>query len=133
MKNIKNYALLFMAIGSISLSSCSKEDDDCVAPAVSQNILGTWTAELSPGDVTFNSNGTYVDDDEALFGAEVNGVVLSVRTYVITGDTLTLNIASPDSSNTASSDFLISQNECNQIKLTSGFLGLTFTETLNRK
>ena len=131
MNYLKNYLFLLTAVTVIGLSSCKK--DDCTAPAISENIIGNWSVTLGSGDVEFKTDGTYVDDDEALFGVEVNGVVYDQRTYVINGTTLTLTVSTPDGSGSSSTEFEVTQNECDEIKLTVDFLGIVFTETLVRK
>ncbi len=133
MNFLKNSLFLLATISLIGFSSCSNDDEDCAAPAIEENIIGTWAAMVGSGDVEFKTDGTYVDDDEALFGIEVNGVVYDQRTYVVSGTTLTLTVATPDGSGTSSTDFEVSQNECDEIKLTVEIAGISATETLTRK
>jgi archaellum component FlaF (FlaF/FlaG flagellin family) len=132
MNFLKNGFFLLTAFTIISLASCSK-DDDCTAPAIDVNIIGTWDAVLGSGEVEFKTDGTYVDDDEALFGVEVNGVVYDQRTYAISGDTLTLTVANPNGSGESSVEYEVSQNECDEIKLEVDAFGIVITETLKRK
>ena len=130
MNFLKNGLFLLAAFILVSLTSCKK---DCTAPAISENIIGTWRPVLSGGEVEFKADGTYIDDDDSLLGFESNGVVYDQRTYVINGTTLTLTVAPPDNSGEFSLETEVTQNECDEIKLTFDFFGTSFTETLKRK
>ena len=132
MNFLKNGLFLLAAFTIISFTSCSK-DDDCTAPAIAVNIIGTWDAVLGSGEVEFKTDGTYVDDDEALLGVEVNGIVYDQRTYAISGDTLTLTVADPNGGGESSAEFEVTQNECDEIKLEVDAFGIVITETLKRK
>ena len=132
MNFLKNGLFLLAAFTLVGLSSCSK-DDDCTAPAISENIIGFWNPVLGGGEVEFKTDGTYVDDDESLFGIEVNGVVYDQRTYAITGDTLTLTVADPNGGGESSTEFEVVQNECDELKFEIDVFGTLFTETLKRK
>lgn len=130
MNYLKSGLFFFAAFTLISLTSCKK---DCTAPAISENIIGTWDTVLSGGEVEFKADGTYVDDDDSLFGVEVNGVVYDQRTYTISGTTLTLTVAAPNGGGESSTEFEVTQNECDEMKLQASFFGIEFTETLKRK
>ncbi len=121
---------VFLFVFVIGFSSCG--DDDCAAPAISENIIGTWDTTVSSGEVEFKSDGTYIDNNDALLGVEINGVVYDDRTYVVNGDSLVLTVSDPNGSGESSIGFEVTQNECDEIKL-SFDIGTIFTETLVRK
>jgi len=127
MNFFKNLLLLSLVLGVVGLSSC--KDDDCVAPELAENIVGTWAPQLSGGEVEFQADGTFIDPDDALYGVEINGVVYSDKTYSVSGTTLTITVSDPNGSGTSSSDFEITQNECDEIKISF----LIISETLKRK
>ena len=70
-------ALLLLSI------ACEKkvEVDDCVGTTLEETIVGTWTvAGSTGGEVEFKSDGTLIDDNDLLCGAEN---VQDEKTYVI--------------------------------------------------
>ncbi|MEZ4884976.1 MAG: hypothetical protein R3E32_09655 [Chitinophagales bacterium] len=121
-----NLTLLLVVI--LTFSACSK-DDECEVPALSENIIGTWNPQLSGGEVEFRADGTYIDEDDSLFGFEVNGVVFDDKSYSLDGNTLTLTASPSGGGGSSSVDFEITENNCDEIKLEI----LGFTETLKRK
>ena len=125
MKYLNAICLIWLTIGCISLSSCG---DDCTAPDISTNIVGVWNPVLSGGEVEFKADGTYTDDTGALLSIGMSSAD-DVRTYTIEEMTLTMNVDAADGSGFISVDFEVTQNECDQIKIS--LLGLE--ETLNRK
>lgn len=126
---LKNSFFLFAAITIIGLSSCG---EDCVAPSIAENIVGTWDVSLSGGDVTFNADGTYIDDSEALYGLEVNGINYDQRSYSIDGTTLTLTLSPSDIGGESSVEYEVTLNECDEMKMRIDFL-IPLTVTLVRK
>lgn len=130
MNYLKNGLFLLLAFTVLGLSSCSKDDEDCVAPDLAENIIGTWDLELSMGEVEFQADGTLIDPDDTLFGVEINGVVYSEKTYVVDGTTLSVTAAAPNGGGSSSADFEVTSNECDEIVLDIGF---GFSDTMNRK
>ena len=55
------------------------------------------------------------------------------ETYTTNGHTLTLKVATPDGSGESATDSEVVQNECDEIKLETDFLGVAITEALTRK
>lgn len=78
--------------------ACSKSQDQaCVAPAVDKNIIGTWTVKAPTGSskVTFNTDGSFVDDAGILVDGEINGVKTTKRTWSIANNQLSVKASAP--------------------------------------
>lgn len=115
MTYLKNAFILFAALAVVTLSACS--EDDCTAPDVSTNIIGTWTVTGGTGTVEFKTDGTLIDADSDLIGGEINGEVLDQKSYVATNDSLFLEAASSTSANSVSATLPIEGNECDKITI----------------
>lgn len=108
---------LFLLLAAATLCFTSCGDDDCTAPALSENIVGSWTV-VTGETVEFQSDGTLVDPDDGIIGAEVNGVVFSDKSYAILGsDSLFVEAADPAGSGSTSFTFPVTENECDDITL----------------
>lgn len=108
------FSLLFFA------TSCDKSSDDvsCTAPALQQNIVGTWKADYEPTAAAFEfrSNGTLNDPDDAIIGGSVNGDVFTVKTYQTIGeDSLYVKAASATTTNFVDVTLPVKKNECDEI------------------
>lgn len=119
-----NFLLLVLTM--LLFSACGR---DCEAPELSENIISTWELQLAGGEVEFQTDGTLIDPDDSLFGAEVNGTVFSDKTYTLDETTLTVTASAPGGGGSSSADFEVTQNECDEIKIDV----LGFTETMKRK
>lgn len=65
---MKNLFYFLLSATLIFTSACGK-DDDCVAGSLESVIVGEWRVTsngIHDGDVEFQSDGTYIDQDEAL-------------------------------------------------------------------
>lgn len=135
MKKIKiSVILVMLACSSVIYSSCSKESEEaCTPPALKENIIGTWRAVQVGEDIEFKSDGTYVDDQEVLFGAEVNGLKYDQRTYRLNGDVLILKISPKTTNDSAVLEYDVIENKCDQLKLSLDFNGVPLVATLKRK
>ncbi len=108
------------------VSSCRK--DDCEAPPVGDNVVGTWKVDSESGTVVFQADGTLIDPNDLLIDGEVNGMVLDQKTWMIVpGDYLLLS--AQNQSTSLESEFYIARNDCNHISLEMFFL----TVDLKRK
>jgi hypothetical protein len=99
--------------------ACSKSQDQaCVAPAVEKNIIGTWTIKVPTGSdkVTFNADGTLVDDAGIMVDGEINGVKTTKRTWSIANNKLSVNASAPGN---GSIGFILNilDNQCSKITL----------------
>jgi len=111
---------LVLSILILGLSACSK--DDCIAPNISENIIGVW--EVSGDEVEFKADGTFIDENDAILGVGD----MSTKTYTITEDELEVSASSVGDfgSTTITVGFLILENECDEIKI-DGFIGSSVT------
>lgn len=115
MKNFKMGFIMAIAVTTLLITSCKK--DDCVAPDVAENIIGTWKVQFSSSVVEFKTDGTLEDPDDALIGGEINGEALDQKTYVATNDSLFLVAASANTSSSVDVALPIEGNECDKITL----------------
>ena len=128
---MKNLFLGFLAFFVVTLVSCTQEDETCVAPAVATNIIGTWEVSVSGGNVTFNTDNTFLDPSGALLSGNINGVELTEKTYSVTADSLYLRAGSPLSSENVSVTVPVTKNECDVITITITVIGVPLN--LNRQ
>ena len=120
----QSFALL--AICSVLFFTACDQQDNCTAPALEENIKGTWSATWeNNATVEFKADGTFSDPSEALISGEINGVQLTAKTYEIrTGDELYLKAADPNNSAiSVTATLSVSKNECNTIGIE--LLGVT--------
>ena len=125
----KKSTLIVLFTASLFTACKDKKEEECVAPAVEKNIVGTWQAYLSvlgddaigPFPLTFTADGKIIDEDNKL--AEISGQD--------PGDDVTLSWkkTADGIEYTESSDFgeistelEVTTNECNHIVLGDGIL-----------
>lgn len=120
--------LLTIAV-ALFMTACTQDNSTCTPPAVEQNIVGTWTITQGTGTIEFKSNGTLVDPSDDVLGGVVNGDTLSVKTYTVANDTLSVTAASATTTNSMNADFPIVDNQCD--KITISILGIN--AELNRQ
>lgn len=117
----------FLAIFAFLLvASCQKTDDNCTPPALEENIKGTWTATWeNSAEVGFMANGQLSDPSDAIFGGEVNGVRLTVKTYEVRPDNkLYVKAEAPNAPNTyLDATIPVTKNECNTLTLEFAGIG----------
>jgi len=120
---LKNGFYLLFACSILVLTSCG--DDDCTAPIIDENIVGSWEESFSGDIVEFKADGTLIDENQALLGVGDE----STSTYVIVGNTVSITAVEVGGGSSVSVDYSVESNECDEIKL--GVLG--FTSTLSRQ
>ena len=120
---LKNGFFLVFACSILFLTSCKK--DDCTAPIIEENIVGTWEESFSGDEVEFKADGTLIDENDALIGVGDS----STKTYAIVGNDMEISATEVGGGSAATFTFTIEGNECDEVKL--GVLG--FTSTLTRK
>lgn len=108
------YLFLFLA-GSTTFINCGDDEEDCVAPALSQNIIGFWNT--AGEEVEFKADGTLLDPGHGLLDVKIFDVQLTEKTYSINADTLTIRGESPDGQYASWDDHTLVKNECNLIQL----------------
>ncbi len=59
--------------GILAITAC--KEDECVAPDLADNIIGTWKVARDGNSVEFQTDGTLIDPNDALIGAEINETV----------------------------------------------------------
>jgi len=128
----KKNVIFLLLVGLIGLSSCSKSSDDnsCIAPALSENIIGSWTTDYDPDSrAEFKTDGTLIDPNDIIFAGNINGLVLDLKTYSVTNQTVSIMATSSidNSIGSLGAEFVISSNECAEIKFP--VLGITVTLT----
>jgi hypothetical protein len=123
MKTLKSTLLIIGAAVAMLASSC----DNCVAPALSENIIGSWTEKTSDSQVEFRADGTLDDPDDLLVGGEINGVALTLKSYTVDDASmmLTLTAYAPDSISSISSEVEITSNECDELEFSVLFIPVT--------
>jgi hypothetical protein len=100
--NLNKFTFLFyFFLGTTLFVACDK-DEDCTAPDLSQNIIGTWSYLSGPeGTFEFQSDGTLNDPDGNIFEIEINGQTYDDKSYVVIGDTLRLTAMETNGSGTS--------------------------------
>ncbi|HJW28797.1 MAG TPA: hypothetical protein VJ508_06045 [Saprospiraceae bacterium] len=114
--SIKMKYLLFSLALLCSVLACSK-DNNCNAESLSTAIVGKWKVVVfgqTTGDVEFKADGTLIDEDDALIGGEVGGVVLDEKSYTIHSDDL-MSVKAEKNSNEIEYDLDISSFSCDEI------------------
>jgi len=120
--NIKNLSFMLL-IACFFASACG--GDECTV--LSEVVPGEW--QLSTGDVEFKSDGTLVDTEDVLIGFESNGNVADVKTWSLSGDTLTLRAEIDPSvgSGFAETSPIVTEFECDKMVLDLQILSATLT------
>ena len=111
---LKKSLLFLMLFGLLSITACSDDDDDCTAPALEENIVGSWEVSTG-GTATFKADGTFEDTDDALLGFP--DVEDEDKTYVVSGTTVELTSAAAGTS--ISTELEVTNNQCDRIEATA--------------
>ncbi len=120
------FGLILLIPVLLLATSCRK--DDCEAPPIGENIVGTWKVDGQSGSVVFQEDGTLLDPNDLLIDGEVDGMILDEKSWmIIPGDYLLLSAT--NQSTLLESEFFIARNDCNRISLELFFL----TVDLKRK
>lgn len=120
-----SYFLLLFAIAPLFLTSSCKKDD-CTAPALEQNIVGSWT--LITSTVEFRANGQLLDPDGVLIDGEINGTVLDEKSYVVNGED-SFTVRAESGTQFVEFEYTVASNECDVITLSA----LGFQVEMSRK
>jgi hypothetical protein len=115
---LKNSFLMMLLLGALTFTGCD-DDDDCMAPALEENIVGEWEVSFSNDIVEFKADGSFEDPQDAILGFP--DVDDEMKTYSVTGDTLITATAST-ASGTISIDLSVTENECDRIGIEFGGL-----------
>ena len=114
----KSLVSFFVVI--VLLVGCKSKSEDCVAPAIDKNLVGTWKAvviedseESGTGTLTFNADGTINDPGNLFLGSPVTKSTWKV----IGGDVETTFATSGTSVSSVSFTFKVKENTCTKIVL----------------
>ena len=127
---MKNLLFLLLSATLLTFFSCG-QDDDCNEDSLENVIVGEWRVTalgLPVGDVEFNANGTFVDEDDLIIDGEIGGVAVDEKTYVVnSNDSFTLRAT--QGSNAVTQDVDVISFNCDEID--TEIQGFSFK--LNRK
>ncbi|AYQ32951.1 hypothetical protein [Runella sp. SP2] len=114
----KSLASFFVIV--VLLVGCKSKTEECVAPAIDKNLVGTWKAvviedseESGTGTLTFNADGTINDPGNLFLGSPVTKSTWKV----IGGDVETTFATSGTSVSSVSFTFKVKENTCTKIVL----------------
>lgn len=101
----------------VTMSTACEKDKECVAPPLSQNIIGTWNAALQSSEkdiqeVTFMNDKSFKESNGLLFGTYYKSEV----TWEAKNDSLILKGKFTNKS-TATYEMSVITNSCDQIVL----------------
>lgn len=114
----KHLAAFFVI--AVLFIGCSSKSEECVAPTIEKNLVGTWKAvviedseESGTGTLTFNADGTINDPGNIFLGSPV-----SKSTWkVVSGDVETTFSTNSAPISTVSFTFKVKENTCTKIIL----------------
>ena len=116
-------SLFFLFLILLFISSCAENGSPCIAPKLEDNLIGTWsgvkkwasTTIEDSTSVTFNVDGTMIDNDLLIFG-EANGTVLNEKSWQLTGSSDTsIEVRASSGANFISAELKLIKNNCDYI------------------
>ena len=127
---MKVCSLFFLFSILIFTTSCSDDEDNCVAPGLEENIIGTWSGVVKlsgstisgPTTVIFNTDGT-MEDNDLLISGEANGVVLNEKSWMILAAGTVLEVKASKGANFVSAELTLVENKCDFISFEISGLG----------
>lgn len=115
---MKNLFFLLISASILAFSACDK-DDDCEATDLDTTIIGEWTVTaigLPAGDVEFNANGTFIDENDALIGDEIGGVPVEGKSFVVNSNT-SFTVFATQGTNSLEQDVNVTSFTCDEINM----------------
>ena len=114
----KSLASFFVIV--VLLVGCKAKSEECIAPAIDKNLVGTWKAVVTEdgdvsgtGTLTFNADGT-INDPQGIF----LGSPTSKSTWkVVGGDVEAKFITNSAPISSVSFTFKVKENTCTKIVL----------------
>lgn len=102
---------------AVTMGTACEKDKECVAPPLSQNIIGTWNATLQSSEkdvqeVNFTSDKTFKESDGLLFGNYYQSEI----TWEAKNDSIILT-GKFTNKTTAKYEMSVVSNSCDQIVL----------------
>lgn len=122
---MKNF--LFSLLGICLLITACKKDDNCDDSSLSTTVIGSWDVIVlgfNTGTVEFESDGTLVDEDDALVGGEIGGEVLDMKTWVVTGNNR-ITVEASNGSSSVEIDIDVDDYDCDEINGDAGGFPVT--------
>jgi len=80
---MRNFGFLMILMGLFA-TACG--DEEC--PVLADIVVGEWNLN-SGGCIELQSDGTLIDLDDSLIGFDSNGNSADIKTWALSGDTLT--------------------------------------------
>lgn len=126
--------ILLLFLAALFTACKDKKDEDCVAPAIEQNIVGTWQVETDLGPLgkqggftaNFKPNGELVDQDDVFYIGIDPGNSGPVTRYWQVKDGRVL--ISDTKTKAPSFEFDVVENTCEKIVLNEDFATVTLTD-----
>jgi len=123
---------LLLLSASFFMVSCG-EDEPEVCDVLSETLIGTWnvSGSANPGQVTFNDDGSYVDDNNTILEYSNNGIDATIKTWELDGNDLSLRVEVDPALGTgfAATTTTVTSFDCNTINSTvGGIIDLNFTK-----
>ncbi|MFN8343965.1 MAG: hypothetical protein U0X91_03120 [Spirosomataceae bacterium] len=110
----------FFVIVVLLMGCKSKSSEECIAPAIDKNLVGTWKAvviedgdESGKGTLTFNTDGTINDPQNLFLGSPVSKTTWKV----VGGDVEATFNKAAGSVSYVSFTFKVKENTCTKIVL----------------
>lgn len=102
---------------AVTMGTACEKDKECVAPPLSQNIIGTWNATLQSAEkdvqeVIFENDKTFKESNGLLFGTYYQSEIK----WEAKNDSIVL-IGKFTNNSTAKYEMSVVSNSCNQIVL----------------
>lgn len=131
----KKSTFLLLLVAALLTACKDKKEEDCVAPAIGQNITGTWQVEMDLGPLgkdggftaQFKSNGELVDQDDIFYiGMVLDSQGPVTRHWRVENGRV---LVSDTKAGTPTFEFDVMENSCQRIVLDDGgFILLTLTD-----
>lgn len=123
---------LLLLSASLFMVSCG-DDEPEVCDVLSETLIGTWnvSGSANTGQITFNEDGSYVDDNNTILEYSNNGVDATIKTWELDGNDLSLRVEVDPALGTgfASTTTTVTSFDCNTINSTvGGIINITFTK-----
>lgn len=104
---------------AVLLVGCKSKSEECIAPAIDKNLVGTWKAVVTEdgdvsgtGTLTFNADGTINDPQNLFLGSPV-----SKATWKVVGGDVETKFTMDGPVSYVSFTFIVKENTCTKIVL----------------
>lgn len=121
---------LFVLLLVATLLSCKDKEEECVAPSIEKNIIGTWKAvhkdgadTYGPYNVTFKADGTLTGAAQLLVDEDIDDADLISQTWEVINGALVVTFE--EETGTVPLTLTVKENTCNKINLNLTLLNST--------